>query len=209
MVVTCFWMCQLMDLVLVVTLCCFECTSYFLIPRVVHSGCHDCRAGETVGPRSPSDSAENDGLGRRHLHPLHLLHCALGWGWRQWLKSSARGERGPRHSCALPSRQCSALIVLTFQYSPYKNERNKVKLISCVWLFAAPWTVAYQGPLSTGSSRQGYWSGLPFPSLGDLPNPGIEPGSPALQADALPSEPPGKPYSPYRFVSNTCQKTLF
>ena len=42
-------------------------------------------------------------------------------------------------------------------------------------------------------SRQEYWSGLPFPSLGDLPNPGIEPGSPALQADALPSEPPGKP----------------
>ena len=44
-------------------------------------------------------------------------------------------------------------------------------------------------------SRQEYWSGLPFPSPGDLPNPGIEPGSPALQADALPSEPPGKPSS--------------
>ena len=42
-------------------------------------------------------------------------------------------------------------------------------------------------------SRQEYWSGLPFPSPGDLPNPGIEPGSPAFQADALPSEPPGKP----------------
>ena len=44
-----------------------------------------------------------------------------------------------------------------------------------------------------GFSRQGYWSGLPFPSPGDLPDPGIEPGSPALQADALPAEPPGKP----------------
>ena len=44
-----------------------------------------------------------------------------------------------------------------------------------------------------GFSRQEYWSGLPFPSPGDLPNPGIEPGSPTLQADALPSEPPGKP----------------
>ena len=44
-----------------------------------------------------------------------------------------------------------------------------------------------------GFSRQECWSGLPFPSLGDLPNPGIEPGSPALQADALSSEPPGKP----------------
>ena len=55
-----------------------------------------------------------------------------------------------------------------------------------------PWMVAYQAPLSIAFSRQEYWSGLPFPSPGDLPNPGIEPGSPALQADALPSEPPGK-----------------
>ena len=54
-----------------------------------------------------------------------------------------------------------------------------------------PWTVAYQVPLSMGFSRQEDWSGLPFPSPGDLPDPGMEPGSPALQADALPSEPPG------------------
>ena len=58
--------------------------------------------------------------------------------------------------------------------------------------FAAPWTVAHQAPLSMGFSRQEYWSGLPFPPPGDLPNPGIESGSPALEADALPSEPPGK-----------------
>ena len=55
-----------------------------------------------------------------------------------------------------------------------------------------PWTVAYQAPPSMRFSRQEYCSGLPFPSPGDLPNPGIEPGSPTLQADALPSEPPGK-----------------
>ena len=55
-----------------------------------------------------------------------------------------------------------------------------------------PWTVARQAPLSMGFSRQEYWSGLPFPSPGDLPNPGIEPRSPALQADAFSSEPPGK-----------------
>ena len=52
-----------------------------------------------------------------------------------------------------------------------------------------PWTVAYQVPLSMGFSRQECWSGLPFPSPGDIPNPGIKPRSPALQADALPSEP--------------------
>ena len=56
-----------------------------------------------------------------------------------------------------------------------------------------PWTVACQAPLSLGFSRQEYWSGLPFPSPGDLPDPGIKPGSFALRADSLPSEPPGKP----------------
>ena len=70
-----------------------------------------------------------------------------------------------------------------------------VKLLSRVWLFAIPWTVAYQAPPSMEFSRQEYWSGLPFPSPGDLPNPGLEPRSPALQADALPSELPGKPPS--------------
>ena len=68
-----------------------------------------------------------------------------------------------------------------------------MKFLSRVRFFATPWTVAYQAPLSMGFSRQEYWSGLPFPSPGDRPNPGIEPRSPALQADALNSEPPGKP----------------
>ena len=56
----------------------------------------------------------------------------------------------------------------------------KVKSLSRVRLFATPWTVAYQAPLSMGFSRQERWSGLPFPSPGDLPDPGIEPRSPAL-----------------------------
>ena len=69
----------------------------------------------------------------------------------------------------------------------------KVKvLLSRVWLFVTPWTVAHQAPLSMEFSRQEYWSRQPFPSPADLPNPGIEAGSPALQADSLPSEPPGK-----------------
>ena len=58
---------------------------------------------------------------------------------------------------------------------------------SCPTL-GTPWTVACQAPLSMGFSTQEYWSGLPFPSLGDLPDPGIEPGSLALQADYLPTE---------------------
>ena len=60
---------------------------------------------------------------------------------------------------------------------------------SCVRLFVNPWSVARQAPLSMGFSRQEYWSGLPCPSPGDLPNPGIKPRSPALQEDSLPSEP--------------------
>ena len=61
----------------------------------------------------------------------------------------------------------------------------EVKLLSRVRLFATPWTVVHQAPPSMEFSRQEYWSGLPFPSPGDLPDPGIEPRSPALQADAF------------------------
>ena len=57
---------------------------------------------------------------------------------------------------------------------------------------ATPWTVALQAPLFIEFSRQEYWSGLPFPSPGDLSHPGIEPASPTLEADSLPSESPGK-----------------
>ena len=67
----------------------------------------------------------------------------------------------------------------------------KVKvLVSRVRLFATPWTVVQQAPVSTEFSRQEYWRGLPVPSPGDLPDPGTEPASPALQAGSLPSEPP-------------------
>ena len=67
---------------------------------------------------------------------------------------------------------------------------SEVKSLSCVQLFATPWTVAHQAPPSMEFSRQQYWSGLPFPSPGYLPDQGIEPRSPTLQADALLSEPP-------------------
>ena len=70
--------------------------------------------------------------------------------------------------------------------------------LSHVQLFVVSWTVSRQVPLSMEFSRQEYLSGLPFPSPGDLPDPGIEPGSPALQADSLPFEPPGNPPSQAR-----------
>ena len=66
---------------------------------------------------------------------------------------------------------------LLFKIFIFKNIKAQVKLLSRVQLFVTPWTVAYQAPLSMGFSRQEYWSGLPLPSPGDLPNPGIEPRS--------------------------------
>ena len=78
------------------------------------------------------------------------------------------------------------------------QNRGCAQLLSPVQLFVIPWTVARQAPLSMGFPRQRYWSGLPFPSSGDLPDPGIESRSPALQADSLPAEPPGKSNQPQR-----------
>ena len=85
----------------------------------------------------------------------------------------------------------------------------KVKSLSLVRLFVTPWTVAYQAPPSVGFSRQEYWSGLPFPSPGDLPDPGIKPRSPSYQADALTSEPPGKPRELLSFIWYKNHTVLF
>ena len=94
----------------------------------------------------------------------------------RFLRANAVGSADIRSACSL-------LPLLSILF----------KSLSCVRLFATPWTVAYQASPSMGFSRQEYWSGLPFPSPGDHPNPGIEPRSPALEAGALTSEPPGKP----------------
>ena len=81
---------------------------------------------------------------------------------------------------------CIEYIVVYILYSIlYSMKWSEVKSLSRVRLFVTPWTVAHQALLSMGFSRQEYWSGLPFPSPGDLPNPVIEPRSSVLQADAL------------------------
>ena len=87
----------------------------------------------------------------------------------------------------------SSVLLLTNSCPEIHSQAVKVKSLSRVRLFVTPWTVAYQAPPSMGFSRQEYWSGVPFPSPGDLPDPGIEPRSPTLQANALTSDPPGKP----------------
>ena len=85
---------------------------------------------------------------------------------------------------------------------------NSVQSLSRVQLFATPWTVALQASLSVGFSRQAYWSRLSFPSPGNLPDPGIEPRSPALQTDSLPSEPPGKPWGQGRACLSQLRQEL-
>ena len=86
--------------------------------------------------------------------------------------------------------QLHLLCGLSFAYNNWEPD---VKSLSRVRLFVTPVDCSLPGSSSTGFSRQGHWSGLPFPSPRIFPDPGIEPGSPALQADTLPSEPPGKP----------------
>ena len=114
--------------------------------------------------------------------PIELLWEAIGLTFFSLIAFLATGLRG---NCYVASH--------TKYILPLGLYKVKVNSFSRVRLFATPWTVAHQTPPSMEFSRQEYWSGLPFPSPGDLPNPGIEPRCPALQVDALLSEPPGNP----------------
>ena len=97
------------------------------------------------------------------------------------------GKRIDTCLCMTESLFCTPETITTLLIN-YESEVAQ----SCPTL-CDPWAVAHQAPPSMGFSRQEYWSGLPFPSPGYLPNPGIKPRSPALQTDALTSEPPGNP----------------
>ena len=105
-------------------------------------------------------------------------------------------------STPLPTVPSSWITLKKMEGTKSHHSNVKVKSLSRVRLCVTLWTVAYQTPPSMGFSRQEYWSGLPFPSPGDLPEPGIETKSPELQADALPSEPPGKPIQTYTCPMN-------
>ena len=104
--------------------------------------------------------------------------------------------------------QARTLEWVAFSFSNAGKWKVKVKSLSHVWLFATPWTVDHQAPLSVGFPRQEYCSGLPLPSPGHLPYPGIKPRSSELQADSLLSEPPGKP-THYTFVVKCLKPFIF
>ena len=126
-------------------------------------------------------------------------------------------HQNPPAVCSLPVRgppgppahaPCTSLLGFSpsslFLFSTLKCFKKKwVKSLSHVRLFANPWIVDSQAPPTIEFSRQECWSRLPVPSPGDLPDPWIEPRSPALQADALPSEPPGKPLSLF-LIAGVC-----
>ena len=115
--------------------------------------------------------------------------------WTNLLTSSyflpLEGGSTTQRKAIQPGMALKAL--LTSSLTQDAKERKKVKPLSCVQLFATSWSLACQSPSSMGFSRQEYWSGLPFPPPGHLPDPGIEPGSPPLQADSVLSELPGMP----------------
>ena len=145
---------------------------------------------------------------------FQLQHQSFQWTLRtdllqDGLVGSPCSTRDSQESSLTPQFKSINSLALSFLHHPtltsihdhWKNHLMswmKWNLLSCVQLFVTPWTVAYQAPPSMGFSRQEYWSGLLFPSPGDLPNSGIEPRSPALQAHTLISEPPGK-YYPLKF----------
>ena len=133
----------------------------------------------------------------RNNHSVFLLQHHLTQ-FRCWLSvlfilpwESLLISQSLNHGVLLESSLAFFLILIysTFPDGYIQNHTSKHNLTPCVcsvshvWLFASPWTIANQAPLSMGFSRQEYWSGLPFPSPEDLPGPGIEPRSPALQAN--------------------------
>ena len=110
-----------------------------------------------------------------------------------------KDKKQSRYKCRNSSKvvfqypPCAVGIIFWGEKSMHYQRRSVSWWLSHVRLFATSWTVAHQVSLSMGFSRQEYWSGLPFPSPGDLPKGGIKLGTPVLQEDSLPLAPPGKP----------------
>ena len=127
------------------------------------------------------------------------------WGWCSTDTAREQGRHVRRSSgCkGVPASLLQGQIWHSSNRMPVISDNSLVCLLShfsCVRLFVTPWTVAHQAPLSMEFSRQEYWSGLPCPPPGDLPNAGSEPRSPALQADNLPLSHQG---SPHKYITNS------
>ena len=130
------------------------------------------------------------------------FHRPGGLNYRYLFLTVRRLEVQDQGANLLGEKPLPDLQTVTLLLGSHTAKRGSTKLLyflcvcahslSRVWLFATPWTVVCQAPLSMGFSRQEYWSRLPFPPPGDLPDPGIEPVSPALAGGFFTTEPPGK-----------------
>ena len=146
-----------------------------------------------------SSLGQKDPLEKGNGNPLQYPCLGNSMGRGAWQATVHRVAK-VRHSIATRQQQphtpqiksknwntCISLFRVAF-FTIVKRWKGQCKSLNCVWLFATPWTIQ-----TVEFSRPEYWSGKPIPSPGDLPNPGIKPRSPALQADSVPAEPQGKP----------------
>ena len=135
--------------------------------------------GEKGGYASPGREGSREHRPGGRLTPLQLFHMF------------AEGSSRPPRNWMLGEHrnQPNASVFKGVHHQSMDTHTCVCVAISRVQLFCVPWTVTWQAPLSMGFSRQEHWSGLPFPTPGHLPNPGIQLRSPALQADSWPSEP--------------------
>ena len=161
---------------------CKSCSQMRLIPALEEQRCR-CRkvtggrsqhVPQPSGARAQQEFVQVVGSWQDHGHGLQR---------RAWGSSRCPSEG-----------QKDALVFVFFFFYLIKGNNFSCKPLSCVQFFVTPWTVPHQAPLSMEFSRQGYWSGLPFPSPGDISDSGIQLDSPALRADSLSSETPGKPH---------------
>ena len=138
-------------------------------------------------------------MGRTHC--VRLLNSSYKWRGKWAIGPNPKLQRlCPGFGNLIGSAAWnSAVFLLLFE---------KWKLLSCVWLFAAPWTAAHQAPPSTEFSRPEYWSRYPFPPPGHIPNPETEPRFPTLQVNSLPAEPQEKPKN-NRVDSLSCLQWIF
>ena len=128
------------------------------------------------------------------------------------LLSNHASSNKKQMNCSDIARNCfltKTTVIFLRKQEVCNKGRKESESVSCSVMpdsFATPWTVAPQASLSMGFSRQEYWNGSPFQSPGDLPDPGIKSRSPALQADSLPSDPPGNAHQREKSSSTWAEK---
>ena len=164
--------------------------------------------GEGQGKRKWKGNIEMHWAPRMHIVSIFVMYYSrpalkarvpFSSTW-VYLSRKLQKVHGPKCLFANGSQMTNSSQVTLSGSSPGVCVCVHAQSLNCVSLFATPWTIVLQAPLSMEFSRQEYWSGFP----GDLPKPGIKPGSPALQEDSLPSEPPGRPAILY--ICITCRR---